>query len=406
MKDYLKDLLYSVCLGALASLLIVGFTAIVAFLTNVIWTDFPQRLNQPAYWPLVIGLVGGLIVGSLQKWVGPYPFSMEKSLALAKTGSPDSYKHRVWRNFLNAVVILALGAGVGPEAALISIVSELVVWISDRLKFTRTQFDFWENNSFGAVLALIFRSPFFGLSEQYTNEKKHRRSWHWDSIYVITIASAWFIFKSLHRFVSAPFLYIHSRASITYPKNTIRTVIIALVLAIAAYWLYAGLNRLVGKLSRWQSQPILLAVLGGLILGLTGMWTHFLLFSGETSIYALLKVFSNLSGWTLLIWGLLKMLLATFYNATGWRGGKIFPNIWGSLCMGLGAANLLGLSPRLLATVFCTAILTEIMPKPLVVCGLLVLLFPIQLLPLIIVVSVATVWIQKGLNKGFKHLTA
>lgn len=362
MRNYLKNLFYSVCLGFFASLIIVGFTYVIEILTKLIWEELPVHLNRPTVWPLVIGIGGGLIVGLLQKYVGPYPFSMEKSMKLPKQKTPDAYQRRIWRNFLNATVILVLGTGVGPEAALIAIVSELVAWISDRLKMTRMQADFWENNSMGTVLALIFRSPFFGLSEQFENESKQTRKWYCWSIYIITITIAWFIFSTLHRFIQAPVLYIRFR-KVSFPPNSIVTALIAFGLALIAALLYLGLNKLVGLLDQWHAKPIFLGLLGGLVLGMTGMWTKFLLFSGESSLHTLLTTFSKYSGWTLRAWGFLKMVLAIFYNATGWRGGAIFPNIWGSICIGLGTSLLLDLSPVVVLTVFCAVMLTAIMKK-------------------------------------------
>ncbi|WP_252893746.1 chloride channel protein [Lentilactobacillus senioris] len=103
--------------------------------------------------------------------------------------------------------------------------------------------------------------------------------------------------------------------------------LLAFVLAEAYSWLYFQAIKPLEALGKLP-QPIWLALLGGLVLGLTGMWSSYLLFSGEESIVTLLQNYSKMSVGFLIILGIGKMLLAIFYNATGWRGGVIFSLIF------------------------------------------------------------------------------
>lgn len=393
MKTFGKELSYGVGLGILATLVIVGFTSLMHLGIWGIWDYLPQQLGAPFWWPLAISLAGAVLVGLLQKYVGPYPFSMHETLQKAK--QPHFYRDQIWRNCLNALVILILGAGVGPEAALVAIVTGLAVWIGDRLQYAENNSTFLLTNSLGAVLALVFTNPFFGLSEQIDHEQPQRsnKSVRHFAVYVATIASGWLVFSGLSQLVSTPFFHLRfQHFDVTW--GWVPAGIVAFLLAELFSWVYAKGIKPVQKLKQIHA-PIWLALLGGLVLGLSGMWSEYFLFSGEDSVTKLVGEYQHLTPVTLLILGLGKMLLAIFYNATGWRGGDIFPNVFGSVCLGLMTAQLLGLSAVACATVFGAVMLTNIMQKPLVVCGLLVLVFPLSLFPLIFVSSVLTGWVRQ-----------
>ncbi|PWF99724.1 chloride channel protein [Levilactobacillus bambusae] len=396
MNSYLKELTYSLFLGCLITLTIISFTIVVKGGTHLLWETMPSWLGHPTIWPLIIGMGGGLVVGLLQKFVGPYPKNIKETMQLTKQAS--FYQGQIWRNLLNAIVILIFGAGVGPEAALVAIGVGMSGWLSDRLKYSETDSDYWANTSMSTALALVFTNPFFGLSEQVVHDPHHHRPLRRFSIYFATLAVAWELFSWLSHLVGTPFFHLRFHA-LTYPANWVLTALIAFILAEIFSLSYHGLIKPLARLNQLDA-PVRLALLGGLILGLSGMWSSYLLFSGEDSLPDLLTEFSSLSAGFLLLLGSLKMVLAIFYNAVGWRGGDIFPNIFGSICFGLGIASLLHLAPVIVATIFCAVTLTNIMKKPLIVCGLLLLVFPLSLFPLIVLGSSMTAAVTWGVDKA------
>ncbi|KRM94574.1 hypothetical protein FC56_GL001533 [Lentilactobacillus senioris DSM 24302 = JCM 17472] len=396
MHKFIKELGYGVGLGIITALIIVLFTSLVHWGTWLLWEFLPAELGQPVFWPLLIGLVGGLVVGLLQKYVGPYPYHMQETLK--RTKQPQFYRGKTWRNFVNAIVILIFGAGVGPEAALVAIVACFVVWINDRLQYADSNPEFLTTNGLGAVMALVFTNPFFGLSEQIDHEPAKTKSAAHYAVNIATIASAWLVFSTLQKLVSTPFFHLRFQ-HFNWSWSWLWAGLLAFVLAEAYSWLYFQAIKPLEALGKLP-QPIWLALLGGLVLGLTGMWSSYLLFSGEESIVTLLQNYSKMSVGFLIILGIGKMLLAIFYNATGWRGGDIFPNIFGSICLGLAVGVALGLPVIAVATVSCAVILTNIMQKPLLVCGLLILVLPLSLFPIVVVSSLASAGVHKLLPRS------
>ncbi|MCY9807395.1 chloride channel protein [Lentilactobacillus senioris] len=396
MHKFIKELSYGILLGVVAALIVVLFTSLIHWGTWLLWEFLPEELGQPLVWPLIIGLTGGLIVGLLQKYVGPYPYHMQETLKMAK--QPQFYRGKTWRNFVNAIVILIFGAGVGPEAALVAIVACFVVWINDRLQYADSNSEFLTTNGIGAVMALVFTNPFFGLSEQIDHEPAKTKSAAHYAVNIATILSAWLVFSTLQKFVSTPFFHLRFQ-HFNWSWSWLWAGLLAFILAEAYSWVYFQAIKPIEALSKMQ-KPIWLALLGGLILGLTGMWSSYLLFSGEESITTLLQTYSQMSVGFLIILGVGKMLLAIFYNAVGWRGGDIFPNIFGSICLGLAVGVAFGLPVVAVATVSCAVILTNIMQKPLLVCGLLILVLPLSLFPLVVISSLASAGVHKLLPRS------
>ena len=65
----------------------------------------------------------------------------------------------VFKNLLAALVVLVFGAGVGPEAALLSAIIALSVRQADKLRYIYFQFGSWEELSFLGKIKFIL-SPF------------------------------------------------------------------------------------------------------------------------------------------------------------------------------------------------------------------------------------------------------
>ncbi len=61
--------LYSLLLGLLIGGIAAAFLALINFSTHLIWQVGYSHFNQPFY-PLLVGLFGGLLVGLMQRYWG------------------------------------------------------------------------------------------------------------------------------------------------------------------------------------------------------------------------------------------------------------------------------------------------------------------------------------------------
>ena len=160
---------YSCVLGLIVGAVAAFFLLVANFFIDLVWQDIPGMVSLPFY-PMIVGVVGGVLVGLLQKHLGRYPTTIEETLGEFKKNNRVSYKGRIGKNILAALVVLMFGASLGPEAALAGVVGGMITWMGDHLKITFEHKDELLKLSIGTMLATIFRAPFAGISEVFDNK--------------------------------------------------------------------------------------------------------------------------------------------------------------------------------------------------------------------------------------------
>ncbi|MGA5822944.1 chloride channel protein [Kitasatospora sp. NPDC094028] len=126
-SGYLKILALAAVLGVLVSAAAYGFLALVSELQSMTYTDLPKGLGfhgTPAWWPLPLLGVAGLLVGATVRYL-PGNGGHEPTEGFAAQGAPRAGE--LPGVFLAALASLALGAVLGPEAPLIALGGGLAV---------------------------------------------------------------------------------------------------------------------------------------------------------------------------------------------------------------------------------------------------------------------------------------
>lgn len=126
----------SVIVLAIAALfLVVEKTAV-----TLIWEVRAVRVPSRWAYAVPVAVVGTLLlVWGKRRW-GDIPHTTRDVLGAPKRGEAINY-HTAWRDLLIALIILAAGAGVGPEASLMGAVIAYSVWQCDKLRYLRTHAD-------------------------------------------------------------------------------------------------------------------------------------------------------------------------------------------------------------------------------------------------------------------------
>jgi H+/Cl- antiporter ClcA len=126
-RGYLRLLLIAAILGVPVSAAAYGFLALVSYLQPQIFTHLPQGLGfhgEPAWWPLLVVAVGGVLVGLAIKYLpgtgGAHP---AEGFGTHKAPTPAELPGVI----LAALATLLCGAVLGPEAPLIAIGGGLVM---------------------------------------------------------------------------------------------------------------------------------------------------------------------------------------------------------------------------------------------------------------------------------------
>lgn len=342
--------LYSLLLGLLIGGIAAAFLALINFSTHLIWQVGYSHFNQPFY-PLLVGLFGGLLVGLMQRYCGPYPKTMHETLSEFKQTGSVAYQQQIGKNIIAALVVLACGASLGPEAALSTIVGGLITWLGDRPKLTAQQKETFLTMGIGAMLAAIFHAPLAGVGEtiEPTSLRDHFKS-HFNQVllYILSTATGILGFALVNQLFPKESPFTLHTPIIHWTLMVWPLLILALIVGLVFGNLFLKIEQWCQWLFDTIQRPVLLAMVAGVFLGACGLLSPYLLFSGEHYLFTFTKSGLDQSFIYLLLIGLGKTVLTNLLFAFGWRGGKIFSAIFESAAIGLSLAVVLPYTPGLL----------------------------------------------------------
>lgn len=378
---------YTLALGLLVGAIAAIFLVLVYFSTEFLWNYIPEHFQSPWFYPLIIGLIGGLFVGLLQIKFGAYPHSMHENMAELKRTGRIEYKGSLLKTIISAWIILSFGASVGPEAALIGIVGSSTTWIIDHLKVSLKHKEELISLSIGAIISSIFLSPFSGLAEELDDSTEAKKIPKKSKLLlsILISVSALSSFLWLKSFMQVP----PSIFAIRLPDAGWSWWFAILFFPVIILgWLFSiyfkQLQVYLSKALSLIKNKMVLALIGGLSIGVFGIGSSYLLFSGEHQLIEVTKSVQTFSIIALLLIALLKPVLVALCLATGWRGGAIFPAIFSSSIMGYIVTAWLDAPTGFLITVFVAASCTKTIGKPLLTASILLFVFPLQFFPFIL----------------------
>ena len=119
---------YGLFLSAVIGLIAAVFLVLENFITEIIWH------GQNHFVQTFVVLVGSVILYFLLKKWPNLPKTTHDSIKELKENQTIDYQD-VFLNLLVTIVILGFGAGVGPEAALLSAIISLSIWQADNLRY-------------------------------------------------------------------------------------------------------------------------------------------------------------------------------------------------------------------------------------------------------------------------------
>ena len=137
-----------------------------------------------------------------------------------------------------------------------------------------------------------------------------------------------------------------------------------------------------------ENNFILKGAVGGLILGVMGTFLPLTMFSGEEQIYLLLNIGAELGIAVLILTSILKIVLTNICIESGLKGGHFFPLIFSGTAMGYALGLILNMDPIISMSIVTTSFMASILKKPIAVVLLLMIIFPANLIPLMLVSAI------------------
>ncbi|MCL2076545.1 MAG: chloride channel protein [Betaproteobacteria bacterium] len=369
-------MLIALILGAVTGGIIWLFLKAVEAGIVLLWEIFPARMGFDAY-PIVVCAAGGVIIGLWRRKFGNYPEELQDVMATVKeTRRYDS--RNICVLLAAAFLPLVFGGSVGPEAGLAGIIAALCTWMGDRFKYVLKEMKELAETGVSASLSILFTAPLFGFMAQIEGEGENISFPNRIKVIVyfcamlsglgvlISLTSAFGGGLSVERFDQA----IISRHEIIW-------FLPLALFAAAAGCLYHLLDRLVRFAANpLQRYPVISSLLGGLLLGLCGMFIPLLMFSGESQMGDIMASWKSMTPVFLFALGFFKLLMINVCMHTGWRGGHILPVVFSGVCFGYGLAALTGVNSAFAVAIVTTALCSAVMGKPIAVIMIMLIFFP------------------------------
>lgn len=309
--------------GAVAGAMAAGFIWLVEGAVHLVWSTIPGWLDLDpfaSWWLVAILVLGGLLVGLGQKYVGDYPVPLETNLQLWRNGGrvdPRTLPPTLAASLVN----LGMGGPLGFEAALTGIVGACATWVGDRIRSVGT----WVREAWGA-------QRIDGLPTQVRRLP-----------YYLSGVSGLLVYRWL------PFGQIDMGFRFTPELEHlgIRDAAVAfgfaLVVAVPAAWAAAVVHRAEAA-TLYRRAPVLAGIAGGLAVAALAAGNQFVLFSGQESLQHLVTLGTG----SLVFLAVAKWVALSVALLTGWRGGPIFPLFLAVSALAVACASLLGVDPTIL----------------------------------------------------------
>lgn len=386
----IRFLFFAVCIGGAIGAFIWGFLRVMGIGQELLFTVLPKYVPIPCFVPVVC-ILGGVIIGVYEKKFHASPDNMEAVMAVIKKEGKYPCDHLAIRT-IAALLPLVFGASLGPEAGLTGIIAGLCFWAGSKFRYAKKHMEELSNIGLGASLGIIFGSPLFGYT--FSIEEEDTSTEYSKTVKMVTNITA--ILGGFGAFVLLGRLFGGGaglpRLSGSDIGNRERFSVVLLIPAgIAAGIVYtvshAASSRFFAALKE-KCGVVVCAVLGGVCLGVFGIFLPFSMFSGESQMEVLAETYLEYTPILLIGIGIGKIFLTNVCIESGWKGGHFFPVIFAGVSIGYGMGIACSVEPVFAAAVVTAALLGYMMKKPVAVALLLMLCFPVDAVVWMLVAAV------------------
>lgn len=380
-------IIYTVTIGFIIGTLIWLFLKANKLGIELLWDYIPSKIKIPFY-PLVICLIGGIITGLWKRKYGDFPEELNEVVKELKTKGRYKYDNIISK-IISSLLPLLIGASVGPESGLVGIIAGLCTWAKDKLKTIFKEIEELTFISVSATLGTIFKSPMFGFIEPIENENQIPKSSK-TVIYFISILSAFGTFSLLNKIFSEQLGFENlgkTNANINW-IYILMFIIIGIILSL----IYKYTKKIIQKILKPLKDNILIkCIIGSILLGITGMILPLTMFSGEDQINVIIQNGIKIGVPTLIIISIFKIILTNICIETGLKGGHFFPMIFSGITLGYSLSIILNYDPIITMATVTSSLLGSILKKPIAPSLLLMIIFPANLVPLMLLSSTVSV---------------
>lgn len=389
-------IMYALVIGGIIGFFTWLFLLLVYLGIHLFWDEFILKLNKSFI--LIACIIGGILVGICEKYIGKYPKSMNLVLKEYKENKSVEYKS-LPKSLIKTFIILWFGGTVGPEAALSGMIGGLATLSGEFLKYGVKRV---ENNvaiSSLSTTKLIFSGPLYGFYSFVNKDDLEKIKIIKKIVYGITIFSGiiiFFIFERIDDKVS----FITKFTNIVVGRRELIFIVPLFVVGILMVMYTKFLDGFVERVFKpLQKYNLIKGIIGGIVLGGLAILLPYILFSGEHTLKSLIVQSSSLGPKILIAIALIKLFSNKVCANTGWIGGPIFPLMFSGAAIGMAISYLVGINLAFSACIVMSTLLAGVMKNYKLTIVLLILFFKIKLWIFIIVTAVLSDFIFKNVIK-------
>lgn len=339
--------------GALAGVAGGAFIWLVESLIHLLWRDLPDALGLDPYrswWLFAVPVVGGVLVGLGQRFLGNYPEPLGDVIESWRAGEQIE-PSTVPAISINSLSALVTGGPVGFEAALAGILGGLATWIGERIRGARELV----RQAWGAEHVDLLPKAISSLP-------------YWLAGLAGLVAYKWLPFGGIDmgfRFGDI--------SDVSASGNLLAMAALAALLVVPLAW---ALRVVAWSETRtyFQRAPELAGVAGALVFATMALGSEYVLFSGQ-EVYQQLP---QLDTPTLVYLSVVKWAALVVALLAGWRGGPVFPTITAASSVAVLVSTVVDVPVELLM-VAAVAAVSIVFVKGRVAVGFLLSLYVVPL---------------------------
>ena len=401
--SYYLLLLYAALFGAGSALLTAGY--ITLYNWGVTFFQQPNsyfKIDGISFWPLILLTIAGVLIGIAIKFFGQHAGLGVAQGQYAKTGRiTPRYVPSI---LLEAFIALWSGAAVGPEGPLVFLSGGVGTFIADRLRIEKDDAPLLVYSAIAGAFGGFFGSPVVGAIGAY--EYMFIKELDFYRHVIPGLVAAAFGYSVYFALLHTQFLGIFSFPNYASPHiydlgSAVLVGLIAGVIGILFKVIFGVMHLVFAPLKK---RPVILAIVGGVVIGLIGSFLPLTLYSGQAQVTQILHTAeANPAAYTvgfLLLLVVVKALLTSTSFATGFDGGPVFPLLFIGGTLGLAISQVLTFIPQGVAvTAAMAGVACAGFPIPLTIALLLGLLGgQLDLLPVIVIGAVTGFLVSKALT--------
>lgn len=390
---YTQMMACAALIGVVGGLVATIYYFVLESLMHGVWHSVPDRIVP--YFPSwlsansyvwIATTIGGFCVGLVLYFMG-LPGEMAKVVdSIHNPGKIDASKTPAM--VVASLVAITAGGSAGPEAPLVQVNGSFGSWLGEKLNLDVASVRVLTFCGMSAALGAFFGAPIGAAL--FALEIPHRRGLEYYEAVAPAVVSAILSFATfrLNTGITIGGFYHFEAVPELQPINLLQGLLLGVVGAAVAV-LFIAIFKAVGRLLEpLEHDLILLATLGGLMIGLIAVVYPQTLFFSEEQIHTVIEAGATLGAGTLLAIALAKMFAISFTLHSGFLGGFIFPLFFIGANTGLAIALLIpGLHPTVAMVCLMAAVNVAVTKTPVSTSIILSVLSGTTMLPVIVIAS-------------------